>query len=265
MSPYASYRIFARWGSRPEAPPDLAKRFLKTVDSLHPLHPMFVGWTWSDRQECFEDEDDDGHEDKGEAGQYALSEIRKNLAHAMSRNMNVNEEGPPDPEDGYGFVASAKDVAHPRGSVWLCGNGGKRPDKDGSTLFPWMNDVKFDLGPDPDPSLTTYAFWRQALLIVAETWEASWAEAAPDDMCYHWSNRTFHAAWMSYLSPRLARHVVPPAGVIIEQRPNGGLFMAATPETFRLDDPDHMARARIIEAALQPLDQRPFPIDDPYC
>ena len=262
MSIYASYRVFARWGSRPEVPAELAQRFLETVDALHPLHPLFGRWTWSDRQELFEDEDE--NEGQPEQGRYELTQVREHLAHAMWRNMNVTEEGQPDPDDGYGFVAIAGDAAQPRCAVGLNGSVGKSPDKGGSTIFPWMNDVKFDLGPDPDPALTTYAFWRQALLIVAETWEASWAEAAPDDMCYHWSNRTFHAAWMCCLSPRLAREVVPPAGVIVEHRPNGGLFMAATDGTFRLDDPAHMARARIIEAALRPLDQRPFPIDDPY-
>ena len=256
MPGFSSYEISSHWGSRPESPADLAVRFLKTADALQPLHPLLAHWTWGDSQELYDTE--------GAGGQYPLGDIRGNMTNAVARNLCLNRDGPPDPEDGYGLLAIALNAARPKSNVSLHGVAGRRPDNGGFTAFPWMNHMDLDLDPDPDPSLTTYALWRQALLIVAETWEASLAEAWPEGMCYQWSNRTFHAAWMCCLSPRLAREVVPPAGVMVEHRPNGGLFMAATNETFRLDDPAHMAQARIIEAALQPLDRRPFPIDDPY-
>jgi hypothetical protein len=256
MSTYASYKIFARWGGRPEMPAGLATRFLETIDTLQPLHPLLAQWTWGDYQELDETE--------GLGGKYPLIEIRTDMTHAVARNLCTNDDGPPDPEDGYGLLAIAENAARPDSHLSFSGSAGRPPEGGGFSMFPWMNSIDLTLGPDPDPSLTTYALWRQALLIVAETWEASWAEAWPADMSNHWSNRTFHAAWMCYLSPRLARHVMPPSGVIVEQRPNGGLFMAATDETFRLDDPQHMAQARMIEATLVPLDRLPFPIDDPY-
>jgi hypothetical protein len=69
---------------------------------------------------------------------------------------------------------------------------------------------------------------------------------------------------MNYVSPRFARLITPPPAGIVAVRPNGGLFLAATKETFDTRNPAHMAAARAIEAALQPLNSIPYPIDDPY-
>ena len=102
-------------------------------------------------------------------------------------------------------------------------------------------------------------------MLLAETWEATWVRAAPADMSEHWgTTRAFRAACMSYVSPRLARLVTPPAGVVAERRLNGGLFMAAVPAMFRTADPRHFAAARAMEAALATLNRLACPIDDPY-
>lgn len=66
------------------------------------------------------------------------------------------------------------------------------------------------------------------------------------------------------LSSRLAPRVTPPASAIVEHRPNGGLFLAATDEIFETANPKHLAVSRAIEAALRPLNELAFPIDDPY-
>ncbi len=47
--------------------------------------------------------------------------------------------------------------------------------------------------------------------------------------------------------------MTPPPGVVVERRPDGGLLMAATTETFALANPAHLAAARAIQAALQPF------------
>ena len=101
--------------------------------------------------------------------------------------------------------------------------------------------------------------------MLAETWEATWAEAAPGDMSGHWgTTRAFRAAWMSYVSPRFAPLVTPPPGVIAERCPNGGLFMAATAEMFRTADPRHLGATQSMDAALLPLNRLDYPIDEPY-
>jgi hypothetical protein len=63
---------------------------------------------------------------------------------------------------------------------------------------------------------------------------------------------------MQYLSPPLARLVTPPATSVNDYLPNGGLLMSATNETFRVDNPSHMAVARDIAAATAPLNKLPY-------
>jgi hypothetical protein len=67
--------------------------------------------------------------------------------------------------------------------------------------------------------------------------------------------------WLNYVSPRFARLVTPPKTAIVDYRPNGGLLMAATDETFITANPKHLAVARDIEAALAPLNALPWPPD----
>jgi len=51
---------------------------------------------------------------------------------------------------------------------------------------------------------------------------------------------------MNYVSPRFAPLITPPTTAIVEYQPNGGLFMAATDETFVASNPQHLAVAHDI-------------------
>ncbi len=253
-----SYWMQAEWGSRVETPAAIAARFLRTVDGLGALDPLLETWDWGDYQEVGETE--------GAGGSYPLAAVRPRMAEAVARNMGNGGEDGPDPDPYYGYCLMAQtDATAPGSLVSLSGSVGARPGQREWDVVPFTNRMAFEVGPEPDPTLLRYALWRAALLLLAETWEASWVEAAPHDMSEHWgTTRAFRAAWMSYLSPRLAPLVVPPAGVVVERRPNGGLFMAATDTMFTTADPRHLAAARAIEAALAPLNRLPYPIDAPY-
>jgi hypothetical protein len=69
------------------------------------------------------------------------------------------------------------------------------------------------------------------------------------------SDGHFRAVWMQYLSAPLARSITPPTTSINEYLPNGGLMMSATTETFKVDNPSHVAVARAIAAATAPLNE----------
>ena len=253
-----SYWMQAEWGSREETPAAIAGRFLRTIDGLCPLNPLLDDWSWGDYYELQKSEH--------ESGVYLLADIRPRMAEAVARNMgNDGEDGPdPDPDCGYCLMSQTERTA-PGGRVDLGGSAGARPGGGGLGVTPFTNRMEFDVGPEPDPSLMTYALWRAVLLLLAETWEASWVEAAPHDMSEHWgATGAFRAAWMSYLSPRLAPLVTPAPGVIVERRPNGGLFMAATDTMFETANPQHLAAAHAIAATLAPLNRLAYPIDVPY-
>ena len=66
---------------------------------------------------------------------------------------------------------------------------------------------------------------------------------------------------MSYVAPRFAPLITPPPSAIVERTAQGGLLMAATAETFRVDNPAHLAAARDILNALAPFEALPWPPD----
>ena len=225
MQRYESYWMMAKWGSREESPTAIAARFLRTIDALRTLNPLLDVWSWGDYHEIGETE--------GQGGVYPLDDIRPRMAAAVARNMDDAGEAEPDPDNGYVLMAQADRTA-PGSLISLSGSVGARPEgRPGLGVTPFTNRMNFKLGPEPDPSFLRYAFWREVMLLLAETWEATWVEAWPDDMMDHWGPKhAFRAVWMCYLSPHFASLVTPPPGIIAERRPNGGLFMAATDAMF---------------------------------
>ena len=253
-----SYWVEAEWGSRVETPAAIAERFLRTIDGLRAINPILDDWSWGDFYELRETEH--------ESGVYPLEVLRPRMAKAVARNMGNGGEDDPDPHPHHGYwLMSQTERTAPGSRVSLGGSAGERP-SGGSGVTAFTNRMRSEVGPKPDPSLTTYPLWRAVLLLLAETWEASWTRASPGDINAAWSGAGgyFKCAWMSYVSPRFAPLVAPPAGVVAERRPNGGLFMAATADTFRTADPQHLAAARAIEAALAPMNRLAYPVDDPY-
>lgn len=68
----------------------------------------------------------------------------------------------------------------------------------------------------------------------------------------------FRAAWMLYIHPSLAGTVTAPDVPVVERAPDGGLFLAATLKPFRVEEPEHVAMARRIAAAVAHLNvERP--------
>ena len=113
----------------------------------------------------------------------------------------------------------------------------------------------------PEPHLVGFGVFRQMVLALAEVFGATQAYACPDDLSDLWTReRTcdLPLAWISYVAPRFAHLVTPPLGVVAERRPDGGLLMAATTETFTTADRAHLAAARAIHAALAPFNAVPW-------
>ncbi len=67
---------------------------------------------------------------------------------------------------------------------------------------------------------------------------------------------------MHYVSPRFAPLIAPPPWAIVERTERGALLMAATDETFEIDNPDHIAAAQTLLAALAPFEALPWPPDN---
>lgn len=255
----SAYGICAEWGSREDTPSAIAARYLRTIDALRTLEPSLQGWTWCDAPELLETE--------AAGGRYPLEAMRPRMTEAVDRNMGSIDHEEPDAEFGWMPMASINPDAP--GSIGLFSSAGALPEnRPGYETRPFINHVAFDVGLLPPSALLRYPLWRDVLLLLAETWEATFAEAVPGDMDEHRDvgvgSRHFQSCWICTLSPRFAPLVTPPRGIVAERRPDGGLFMAATTEMFRTSDPRHLDAARAIGDALAPMRRLDWPIDEPY-
>ena len=247
-------RILAQWGARVETPGELATRFTRMIDALPLVHSILDDWDWIDGPTVAKTD--------GKAGTVPWQEAQTDLEQAIVRNMASEDDGIPRPFCGYWLpVVAHQQSADRRLSLAVTASKGEGG---GSSLFPFMNRVVFGSGAAPDPSLLCFDVWHRLLLALAETWEATWAEAATPGLVKLKSGSPVRVAWMSYVSPHFAPLMTPPTSAVVERRPNGGLFLAATREVFDSANAAHLAVAREIEAALQPLNRVPNPNDAPY-
>jgi hypothetical protein len=121
---------------------------------------------------------------------------------------------------------------------------------------PVMNRITFQTGMEgiPAPEAITYAIFKPALLAMVEAWTPALCYAYPHELLGMIDNSiNFRENWMLYLGPHLAPFVTPPATAINERLADGGLLMSATTETFKIDNPHHMAVARDIAVAVAHL------------
>ena len=231
------------WGAREETPEALAARWLELIERLQAVDPIFEHWyRWG-------------------SGRRPLpfdTEIAP-LAEKIAANVTTDDFEEPEPEQGYQLFAYNTAVgwsprrfeAHMYGgsSFWWPAN---------------MIGIGTDYGVVPDPDIVTYKIFRGALLALAETFEAVVGSAYPTSLIDLWpaDRRGYLAlklAWISYVGPRFAHLITPPASAIVERRPDGGLLMAATEETFDINNPAHLAVAREIDAAVAPFNALRYP------
>lgn len=220
----ASYCTSSFWGPRREPASALARRWLATVSELQALHPALAAWF------------------KGVDGRGVPLTLEPK---AIEADIAENDKG-----DGYSFSAKSD----------ISGRSPQLFELNMSAGSDWQNVVVFgtDYWSVPDPSVVTYQIFRAGLLIIADKFDVERSWAYPIKLLDYRQRPSnpyppFHIAWISYCAPRIADLVQPPSTAIVERRPDGGLLMAATDETFDVDNPAHMAVARDIEAAVAPL------------
>ncbi|MGB6176651.1 MAG: Imm52 family immunity protein [Methylocella sp.] len=231
------HNIHAYWESRAETPDAIAARFVRLIDRLREIDPVFALWTCvATRPRRFET-------------------MRDRFAEVVAEGLRKSDWGEPLPICGYSFSTLTR--GQPRNrlfSLWVHA---------GSTVpAPFRNDILFmtSHGFIPDPADVTYEIFKPSLLAMVEAWDPVCATSYPDTLFGLVPGNTyFHEAWIQYLCPWLAALVTPPpAPVIVEHLPNGGLLMSATTETFDVENPAHMAAARAIAAAIAPLTALPW-------
>jgi len=229
--------VRALWERRAETPEALAARFVQTIDRFQRINSIFALWSCvSKRPKKFET-------------------VRDHFAEEVAAGLTKDDWGEPDSINGYWFSAFTRDQPRNRTFEVSVHAGSTYP-------WPFPNDITFstNLSVSPDSAIATYRIFKPALLAMVEAWEPVCAKSYPDPLIASVPGGIyFHQTWIQYLCPWLASLVTPPpAPVIVEHLPNGGLLMAATQETFDIENPAHMAAARDIAAAIVPLNDLPW-------
>jgi hypothetical protein len=233
------YFISANWEARAETPDQLAARFLRMIDSLKEIDPVFSLWT------C------------GRKRPEKLEEVRDRYAAEIAPAVVRDDWKKPVPQLGYSFGALTRDTPKARSFTVSCRAGSFVKDIFGNRVTLSTNAVS---GSRPDADIVSYRVFRPALLAIVDAWDPVHARATSHPLVESYASSSYFApAWMKYLCPWLAQKITPPSTALVEHVPNGGLLMSATTETFDVDNPKHLAVATAMATAMAPLDRLPWP------
>ena len=240
--PLDQYVALADWGPRLEPPEALARRWIALIECLSMLDPALQKWShWEPK--------------KGVVPFDPSFEAQ--LARVIA-GMETDVTGEVVPAGG----SSIHNTTYPCPKSHYMS----------TTMYagmdaPWDgNGLIFETGHTvaPAPELASYDVFRGATLIMAETFEVTQAFVYPQGLSELWDpptsdkGRPIPLAWISYVAPRFAHLVTTPPRAMVERRSDGGLLMAATEDTFRTENPEHLAVARDIKAALAPFNALPW-------
>jgi hypothetical protein len=233
--------IRACWGSREESPAELADRFVRLIDRLSSIDPVFALWT------------------SGAKGPKKFETIRDNYADVVKACMSRDDFGEPVPIEGYAFFAITRGQPHSRSFSVGARAGAYMPTSS------YQNSLDFETSDMdvPDPSSVSYPLFRSVMSAIIDIWSPDDCLVMPQQLMGLIDlDRHFRDPWMQYLSKPFADLITPPSDVHVERFSDGGLLMVATTDTFNVDNPAHLAGARAIGAATLPLEKLPY-VKDP--
>ena len=246
MTPGLDYYTGVFWGPCQETPEELAARWLKLIARLQQIDPIFTHWyIWVDVDRAV-----------------PFDTNGAPLAEKIAAKVSRSDSGKPTPQLGYQLFAH-NTATQKRGqrNFEIHMFAGKFTTRSHN----WVA-IRTDYGVVPDPNVVTFKIIRGALLALAETFEATIGSAYPASLIDLWpkggqgrGQLTLKLAWITYVAPLFAHLITPPVSALVERRPDGGLLMAATDETFVTTNPAHLAVARKIEAAAAPFNALPYP------
>ncbi len=232
MSNY-SYRMNCEWRIKPTPPVALGRRFLRTLDLIAEAAPEIGSWKiLTGRKESDVVPIDDA----------------RDIIGTLVENYPATIDDIADPQYGYNLFGSSLTVLSSRRVSWCAGVGGKFGD-----------DIRFRVGEFDMPSdldIVTYRLFRAALLATIAQWPSNWAnayayrsdydEVSPAPGIPSHPRSRYLIPWLSYLSARLSADFDPPAEILSERTPDGGLLMIATEERLDPTNPEQMRRSRMM-------------------
>ena len=240
------FKIAAYWGPRADPREALAFRFLELLNQLKLVDPLFANWY--------------RFTSETEVEPFDMNPV--SLTKTTAQAISYDDDGDPEWYHGYRYGAWNRDTFGPTHRGFKLGF-------HANNLLPkpyFSNHVVLETnyGIAPADNVVTFRLFRVALLAIVEAWEPTWCIAYPVTIYDFWPRSAdihLQLAWMSYVPPRFASLIAPPPSGVAERTAQGGLLMSATDETFRVDNPAHLAAARDILNALAPFEALPWPPD----
>ena len=238
-----NYQILSEWRERPETASDVGEKYLRTLDALQRVDPIFSDWGTATETDW----------ETGDARAYRVpvDHVRADVTTFVEANVRLNDWGEPNPVDGYW--------------LWAANHFHEGPSRNDRSMqlvlhtgSEWDNDYSLQAGLEttpPDPSIITYPLFKAALLTLVSIWPAPWANVR----CSIWGEKPptlpgeppfpysgFQMPWMAYLNAERAVNLTPPHDILTERTPDGGLLMIAAETRFDPTNHEHMKRSRII-------------------
>lgn len=222
--------LAAYWDIRNETPEQIAERYLTFFSRIKSIHQAFSNWIMA-----------------GLEHPVYWFEVEHHFVSCIKKRVTREDDGTPDPNAGY-LISFLNSLNGSASSIDTTGRFSAKFDS-GYIAFrsAWTN--------LPDPSIVNYRTWSAVFIALIECFDAEFGRAYPSSVVDldEPQNRLFNLAWITYVPPDRARHVVPPATAVVTRLANGGMLLAAGDEIFDARNPEHLARARDILAALEPV------------
>ena len=238
-------------GPADEKPATTGAKFLKTLDALSGIDPLFTGWQFTGRWQIPEEH---------RSSFVPLAAGRKRIAEIVESGVYIDDFNKPRPEYGHSVMAVA---------------GARGPRRVALTASTKRQSFNLSFGEHyiaSDLSIVEYPLFKAALLAISAVWDAQWAYAQADrydvvkvpidfgpgvpafridsapqvPLDPIFPKSIFHVPWIIYLSAQHAAGVSLAREILTEPTPDGGLLMSATKERLDPTNPEHVRRARIL-------------------
>jgi hypothetical protein len=252
------YRVQSQWAPDDEGPAEIGGRYLDFLDRLGPLDPAMSNWLFADWVDVIA---------------IPLAKVAHRITYFVERNVSRDEDGTPDPRDGYRLFARGSKVESEFGSsqtVDITVTAGARRN----------NAVRFEIGSlqsPPDPALVTYPIFKGALEGMAQAFRCPFAWARFYVIEKHVDRpppppgqplvvgpfapaptiEAFDGVWIGYLSAPLAAGLTPPPELHPERTPSGGLILSAVQERCDPLNPEHLRRSKMLQAVMAKYAAKP--------
>jgi hypothetical protein len=149
-----NYFIRSRWPGRAEAPATIGAKFVKTLDVLSSIDPVFANWQIADFRN---------------SSSVSLDQARSRITSLIEGGVARDDSKKPVPREGYFANALAGEVETP-GSVYFKLDAGGEYYGGGGAVLEFG-----DFNMAPDPAVVIYPLFREALLAINAIWQAPWA------------------------------------------------------------------------------------------